>query len=105
MKARVRDLSQDSLTHSLRAFSLGAEHMPAGSPSYLPMCSLHENVHICKCLLEQPWSVLLQLYYMLAGAIHASIFGGSLGGVVQIRPGPIVSSMCLVFALYLQIDP
>ena len=105
MKARVRDLSQDSLTHSLRAFSLGAEHMPAGSPSYLPMCSLHENVHICKCLLEQPWSVLLQLYYTLAGAIHALIFGGSLGGVVQIRPGPIECLMSLIALLDVHIGP
>ena len=69
------------------------------------MCSLHENVHICKCSLEQPWSVLLQLYYMLAGAIHASIFGGSLGGVVQIRPGPIVRLVCSIAALGIYTGP
>ena len=63
------------------------------------MCNLHENVHIRKCLLEQPWSVLLQLYYTLAGAIHALIFGGSLGGVVQIRLGPIECLMSLTVLL------
>ena len=69
------------------------------------MCILHESAHICKCLLEQPWSVLLQLYHMLAGAIHALIFGGSLGGVMQIRPGPIVSSVGLIFVPDLHTDP
>ena len=48
--------------------------------------------------------MLLQLYHTLAGAIHALTFGGSLGGVVQIRPGPIVSSVGLIVAPDLHAD-
>ena len=49
--------------------------------------------------------MLLQLYHTLAGAIHALTFGGSLGGVVQIRPGTTVSSVGLIVALGLHTDP